>query len=109
TTATSYQSRDAFNKIAEFAGFQPQGGLIDYHHDFYPRIMEALFRSESWIASVMITDLLARKYRFNVPGTAVSGNWTRRMQRSIAHLRSGRAEIRRMALIPDLLKKTGRI
>jgi len=31
--------------------------------------MEALFRCESWIAIVMITDVLARKYRFNVPGT----------------------------------------
>ena len=107
-TSTSEQSRDALNRIAEFAGFQPQGGLIDYHRDFYPRIMEALFRSESWIASVMITDLLARKYRFNVPGTAVSGNWTRRMQRSIAQLRSSRAEGKRMALIRDLLKRTGR-
>jgi len=106
-TSTSEQSRDALNKIAQFSGFQPQARLIDYHHDFYPRIMEALFRSESWIASVMITDLLARKYRFNVPGT-VSGNWTRRVQRPIAHLRSSRAENKRMALIRDLLTKTGR-
>ena len=36
--------------------------------DFYPAIFEALFRSESWIALVMITDLLGRKDRFNVPG-----------------------------------------
>ena len=32
----------------------------------------------------MITDLLARKYRFNVPGTKANLNWTRRMQRSIS-------------------------
>ena len=38
--------------------------------EFYPAIFEALFRSESWIAIVMITDLLGRKDRFNVPGTA---------------------------------------
>ena len=107
-TSTSEQSIDALNKIAEFAGFQPQAKSIDYGRDFYPRIMEALFRSESWIASVMITDLLARKYRFNVPGTAVSENWTRRMHRSIAQLRASRAERKRMALIRELLEKTGR-
>jgi 4-alpha-glucanotransferase len=107
-TSTSEQSIDALNKIAEFAGFQPKGESIDYSRDFYPRIMEALFRSESWIASVMITDLLACKYRFNVPGTAASGNWTRRMHRSIAQLRASRAERKRMALIRKLLEKTGR-
>lgn len=107
-TSTSEQSIDALNKIAEFAGFQPKGDAIDYGRDFYPRIMEALFRSESWIASVMITDLLARKYRFNVPGTAVSGNWTRRMNRSIAQLRASRAERKRMELIRELLEKTER-
>ena len=40
----------------------------NYSRDFYPAIFEALFRSESWIALVMITDLLGRKDRFNVPG-----------------------------------------
>jgi 4-alpha-glucanotransferase len=107
-TSTSEQSIDALNKIAEFAQLQPQAKSIDYSRDFYPRIMEALFRSESWIASVMITDLLGRKYRFNVPGTAVSENWTRRMHRSIAQLRTSRAERKRMALIRELLEKTGR-
>ncbi|HXQ01862.1 MAG TPA: hypothetical protein VN801_02750, partial [Candidatus Udaeobacter sp.] len=63
----------------------------------------------SWIAIVMITDLLARKYRFNVPGTKANLNWTRRMQRSIAQLRSSRKEQERMRLIHRLLEKTGRI
>ena len=70
--------------------------------------MEALFKSESWLAIVMITDLLARKYRFNVPGTKANLNWTRRMQRSIAQLRSSRKERERMSLIHELLVKTGR-
>jgi 4-alpha-glucanotransferase len=81
---------------------------LDYEKDFYSAIMEALFRCESWIAMVMITDLLARKYRFNVPGTKASLNWTRRMQRSIAQLSSSRKERERMQLINDLLVKTGR-
>src|SRR5580704_2056373 len=108
-TSTSEQSIDALNKIAEFAQFQPEAKSIDYSRDFYPRIMEALFRSESWIASVMITDLLARKYRFNVPGTAVSENWTRRMQRSISQLRGSPKERKRMESIRTLLEETGRL
>jgi 4-alpha-glucanotransferase len=81
---------------------------LDFEKDFYPPIMEALFRSNSWIAAVMITDLLARTYRFNVPGTKANLNWTRRMQRSIAQLRSSRKERKRMELIRELLVKTVR-
>jgi 4-alpha-glucanotransferase len=82
---------------------------LDFEKDFYPALMEALFRCESWIAIVMITDLLARKYRFNVPGTKANLNWTRRMQRSIRQLSSSRKERRRMHLIHELLEKTGRV
>jgi 4-alpha-glucanotransferase len=82
---------------------------LDYDKDFYRAIMEPLFGCNSWIAIVMITDLLARKYRFNVPGTKANLNWTRRIQRSIAKLRSSRKERKRMQLIHELLEKTGRV
>ncbi|PYJ33430.1 MAG: 4-alpha-glucanotransferase [Verrucomicrobia bacterium] len=102
------QARATLEKIALFAGLNSKIGELDFGRDFYPAIMEALFRCESWIAIVMIADLLARKYRFNVPGTKANLNWTRRMQRSIAQLGSSRKEQRRMQLIHELLVKTGR-
>jgi 4-alpha-glucanotransferase len=95
-------------KIAHFAGFNPKIGKNDFENDFYPAVMEALFQSEAWIAIVMITDLLARKYRFNVPGTATRSNWVRRMQRSFAQLRASRKERKRMQSIRQLLEKSGR-
>jgi 4-alpha-glucanotransferase len=108
-TSTSDQARDALEKIAIFAEFQRMTEQIEFERDFYPAMMHALFRSESWIAIMMITDLLARKYRFNVPGVSASSNWTRRMQRSISQLRSSPKERKRMQLIRALLEKTGRI
>src|SRR4029077_12216017 len=107
-TVTSEQSRFDLAKIAVFAGLNPKIGKADFEKDFYPAIMEALFKSEARIAIVMITDLLARKYRFNVPGTAANLNWTRRMQRTVAELRANPRERARMHLIRDLLQKTGR-
>jgi len=109
STATSEQSRFDLAKIAVFAGFDPRIDQIDFEKDFYGAIMEALFKSEAWLAIVMITDLLARKYRFNVPGTKANLNWTRRIRRSIAQLISSPKEQRRMRLIHELLKKTERI
>jgi 4-alpha-glucanotransferase len=108
-TATSEQARFELEKIAKFAGFESRNEPINFETDFYPAMMEGLFKCKSWIATVMITDLLARKYRFNVPGTATSSNWTRRMQRTISQLRSGRSVRERMRLIRTLLEKTGRI
>src|SRR6266513_2078138 len=108
-TVTSEQSRFDLAKIGVFAGFDPRIDEVDFEKDFYPAIMGALFRSEAWLAIVMITDLLARKYRFNVPGTKANLNWTRRIRRSIAQLISSPKEQRRMRLIHELLVKTGRI
>jgi 4-alpha-glucanotransferase len=71
--------------------------------------MEALFRSESWIALTMITDLLARKDRFNVPGTATGSNWSRRMARTVEELARSRTVRKRMRLIREFLRKTGRL
>jgi len=124
------QARVTLQKIALFAGLntKSQGTAVssppnqsgadwkpplldqlDFEKEFYPAIMEALFTCESWIAIVMITDLLVRKYRFNVPGTKANLNWTRRMQRSVAQLSSSRRERKRMQLINELLVKTGRV
>jgi len=102
------QARATLEKIALFAGWNSKIDQPDYEKGFYPAVMGALFRCNSWIAVVMITDLLARKYRFNVPGTRANFNWTRRIQRSISILRSSRKERRRMQLIHELLVKEGR-
>jgi 4-alpha-glucanotransferase len=109
TSEEGQQARATLEKIALFAGWNSKIDPPDYEKDFYPAVMDALFRCNSWIAIVMITDLLARKYRFNVPGTRANFNWTRRIQRSIAILRSSRKEGRRMHLIHEQLLGTGRV
>ena len=107
-SATAQPARATIEKIVLFAGLNSKIDQLDYEKDLYPAVMDALFRCNSWIAIVMITDLLARTYRFNVPGTKANLNWTRRIQRSIAKLRSSRKERKRMELIRELLVKTGR-
>ena len=103
------QARATLENIATFAGINFGMRPVDFERDFYPAIMEALFMCDSWIAVVMITDLLARTYRFNVPGTKANLNWTRRIERSIAQLLSSRKEQSRMQLIHELLIKARRV
>ncbi len=103
------QARGDLEKIAKFADIHSLGVAPDFDRDFYPPAMDALFRSNAWIAIVMITDLLARKDRFNVPGTSASSNWSKRLNMSVARLAASRPVRKRMKLIHSLLKKTGRI
>ncbi|CAN5692452.1 4-alpha-glucanotransferase [soil metagenome] len=102
------QVRADLRKIAEFAGIGSLEEGMNYDREFYPQVMEALFRSNAWMAVVMITDLLARKDRFNVPGTAADSNWSRRLQLTVAKLGTSRGVKERMKLIRTLLEKTGR-
>jgi 4-alpha-glucanotransferase len=105
----SDQARHDLNKIAEFAGVPPPNESIDYLDQFYPAILAALFRSESWIAVVMITDLLGRKDRFNVPGTAANSNWSRRLHTTVSKLGRGKELKRQLQLVRDLIEKSGRL
>ncbi|HSU86179.1 MAG TPA: 4-alpha-glucanotransferase [Chthoniobacterales bacterium] len=107
-TSTSAQARHDLSKIAEFAGISSPNESNDYLRDFYRAIFEALFRSESWVALVMITDLLGRKERFNVPGTANGSNWTRRLHTTVRKLGRGHALERQLRRIRELLVQTGR-
>ncbi len=108
-SATAEQARNDLLKIAEFAGISVLHEWEDYARDFYPRIFDALFRSESWIALVMITDLLGRKERFNVPGTAADSNWTQRLHTTVSKLGGGRFLRKQLDLIRDLIEQNGRL
>jgi 4-alpha-glucanotransferase len=108
-SSTSEQARGDLFKIAQFAGIESDLQTLKYEPDFYRSILRALFASNAWIAVVMLTDLLGRKYRFNVPGTAADSNWTRRMQRTVEQLRSSRKQQSRMRFVRQVLEKTGRL
>lgn len=105
---THTQSLEDILKIAQFSGLVLREG-VDYERDFYPAIMGALFQSNSWLAIVMITDLLARRDRFNVPGTAAATNWARRLPKTIAQMRESRTIRRRMKVLRNLLETSGRV
>ncbi|MGZ5005283.1 MAG: 4-alpha-glucanotransferase, partial [Chthoniobacterales bacterium] len=106
---TSTQAQQDLEKIARFAHIHSLGGEPNFDRDFYPPAMEALFQSAAWIAVVMVTDLFARKDRFNVPGTAANSNWTRRLQRTVRQIASSQTVGQRMKLIHSLLEQSGRV
>lgn len=109
STEAAQQARRDLAKLAEFASLPPPDEDSKYDRDYYAPLLEALLRCESWIAIVMITDLLARKERFNIPGTATGANWSRRLPLTVDKLGSNRAVKKRMRLVRRLLDRSGRI
>ena len=57
--------------------------------ELHEALLDSLFRCNSWIAVLMITDVFGRAERFNLPGVAGSGNWTQRLHSAVAELGSG--------------------
>nr|MBA2242692.1 4-alpha-glucanotransferase [Chthoniobacterales bacterium] len=108
-SVTREQARGDLRKLSEFAGIAWLPKDADFDRDFYSPAVHALFQSEAWIAILMITDLLARKDRFNVPGTAADSNWSRRLQMTVARLRTSRAVKQRMKLVRKLIEASSRL
>ncbi|MEP6810804.1 MAG: 4-alpha-glucanotransferase [Chthoniobacterales bacterium] len=107
-TETSEQARGDLEKVARFAGIESLSGKPEYEREFYGPALAALFQSNAWMAIVMITDLLVRKDRFNVPGTAVDSNWSRRLHLTVKRLGTSPTVERRMKVVRSLIEKTGR-
>lgn len=64
-------------RLAEWADFDVP--CIMSFEEIHERLLAGLFRCNSWLAAVMITDLLGIGLRFNVPGSVGEGNWSARL------------------------------
>jgi 4-alpha-glucanotransferase len=51
-----------------------------------PELLRVLLRSNAWLVSILITDVLAEAFRFNAPGTEGEGNWTQRLPFTVEEL-----------------------
>lgn len=63
--------------LCAWAGFEiPR---ITAFEDIHERLIAALMRCNSWLAVLMITDVLGTEQRFNVPGSVGATNWSARL------------------------------
>ena len=108
STPFSDQARTDIWRIARFARIEPFGPDTDFDRQFYPAMMKALFQCNAWIAVVMITDLLASRDRFNVPGVGANTNWTKRLRTTVDGLRQSRSVRSKTRVLKNLLIESGR-
>jgi len=79
-------NRRELRLLMEFAGL----GGADPPREFTAPLREGYLRavlgSNSWLAVVMITDVLGLRLRFNTPGTLGSHNWSERLPATVKQL-----------------------
>lgn len=100
--------RGELHNLAQFADIPPERRGDGFTDGVHERLLAALFRTNSWIAICMITDLLAREERFNVPGTAADSNWSQRMHLTVEELLNGPESRRLTVRVRELLEEAGR-
>lgn len=94
--------------LGEFAGTPENRRLEGWTPFTHLSLMRGLFATNSWIAVLMITDLLGLADRFNVPGIASSENWCRRLQFTAEGMRSDPETAALTGQMSELLRETGR-
>jgi 4-alpha-glucanotransferase len=89
-------------RIAAWAGFDVQR-IVEFDEVHEP-LVAGLLRSNSWLAVLMITDVLGTAQRFNVPGTVDAGNWSARLPENWERTYGERIE-----RIAALIRESGRV
>lgn len=69
-----------------YAGLDPEHPPQTFTRELHEALLRALFRSNSWLAVAMITDLFGRSERFNYPGVAGNANWSQRLHAPVIAL-----------------------
>ena len=94
-------------RLAQFANL-PAESPREYDEAIQRGLLDALFRTNSWVAVCMITDLLAREERFNVPGTSADSNWSQRMHLTVETLESDPQSQQQAEANRAMLERCGR-
>lgn len=103
--------RGACDELRKLGGFAARviDPPVSWSEDLHGAFLEALFRSNAWLAICMITDLFGTTERFNVPGAFADSNWSRRLPLPVATWNGDPRIGRVVGRVRSLLVASGRI
>lgn len=101
-------SIEAAELMADFSGIPRERLASRIRPEDHARILGAALESRSALAVFLITDLLCRTERINVPGSVGAANWSWRLPFDADALASRQEAARFTAVLPALLRGSGR-
>lgn len=72
------------SRLMRFLGLAPEEAPEAFNDLLHRRLLEAVITSPSWLAVLMISDLLGSGQRFNEPGLAGDSNWSQRLDKPLS-------------------------
>lgn len=73
-------------RLMRFLGRDPETPPQEFTEELHRNFLDVLLKSHSWLAVLMVTDLLGTRQRFNEPGLAGDYNWSQRLDRTLSEL-----------------------
>jgi len=101
-------SRAEMHRMMRYCLMNTDHGWPPYSPEIHNGMLAALFRSNSWQAMCMVTDLFGLTTRFNVPGAISASNWSNRIDLPVAQWKSDPVLGPQRERLAKLLQETGR-
>ncbi len=106
--ADADNSRQEMHRMMRFCNLSTDHGWPEFSGEIHHAMLEALFRSNSWQAICMITDLFGFTTRFNVPGAISASNWSNRIEIPVEKWKFDPVLGPQTKMLAEMLVETGR-
>ena len=92
-----------------YCGADHQAPPRVFNDEVHKLILHGVLTSNSWLAVFMITDVFGTEGRFNVPGAVSEGNWSYRLDKTVAELDKDPHLLHKTQMFAKLVKETHRL
>jgi len=93
----------------KYCGADSEEPPHEFNDHIHQLILRGVLTSNSWLAVFMITDVFGSEGRFNVPGAVSEGNWSYRLDKTVAELDKDPHLLHKTQMFAKLVKETHRL
>ncbi|HNM50692.1 MAG TPA: 4-alpha-glucanotransferase, partial [Candidatus Obscuribacter sp.] len=96
------------SRLMRFLGLSPEEAPEQFNDDLHRRLLQVVLTSPSWLAVLMISDLLGTSQRFNEPGLAGDSNWSQRLEKPLAMYEQDPRYLELFTWLRKVVRESGR-
>jgi 4-alpha-glucanotransferase len=93
----------------KYCGAEHEAPPREFNDHIHQLILRGVLNSNSWLAVFMITDVFGTEGRFNVPGAVSEGNWSYRLDKTVAELDKDPQLLHKTQMFAKLVKESQRL
>jgi 4-alpha-glucanotransferase len=92
----------------KFCGLDGKEPPREFNDSTHEMILRGVLNAHSWLAVFMITDVFGTEDRFNVPGAVSEGNWSYRLDKTVAEFEQDPHLLHKTQMFSRLVRETHR-